>query len=1359
MNRSWIYSILLTCYSLTLSATHIVGGELRYSKNATGGYNVELTMYKDCGPTSIGFPYGTWIEMYDAQTNAYLTSTYCYGGSITSVPNSINIACVTNVPSFCLEKRIYSGTLNYSGTTPNGVYFQYAQCCRNYSISNINSPGSTGMMTKCEVYPAAIGLTNSSPSFNTDPPTIVPSGDTTFVPFSATDADGDSLWYEFVSALDDDGLAVSYASGFSGLNPLPSTYPAQIDGNTGTIWVNMNQTGQYVVSVKITEYRNGTALSSMQRDYQFNVAVFSSMDLIVDSLFSPISCQNPLGNVSVSTVNGTAPYSYLWSTGDTIPTVTSLPPGTYTVDVIDSVGCQDSLTIELHDPSINLATLSVQNPTCSSSNDGWIQAQAAGQNGPFMYSLDSSYQSTGYFSGLSTGSYRLIIEDSAHYCIIDTLIQLTPLPAWNNLTIDSIIDPKCYGYADGAIYLSDTTTSSNYLWSDGSNAGLTRTSLSAGPHEFWIQDISSGCTDTLIVTIIEPLPVLISSLSITPPNCKEALNGSIDLVIGGGMPPYSYEIDSVATVIPINQLGEGNYSIRATDYYGCAVDTLVAIDAPNIWQGLKVDSIRLPKCYDGADGGIWLTDTLIGSSYEWLDNTSLSSLNRINIGAGQYYLRAFKPGCSDTITVNVNSPDKIVFDSLRTVTPYCSQGSNGAIYWSVSGGTGPLSVLLNQSLQSYNSATSLDTGIYRFDVSDSEGCTIDSTIRLLGQNIWHGVYLHSFEDLKCFESGDGKITLKDSLGGASLQWLDLPQTSQLVRSSLDAGTYRIRIYESGNCEDTIEVSLHQPSPLIIDSLFITPAYCLNDTAGRISWSSVGGTGSLQGQLGQNIIGTSVYGLSPGNKTLTITDSLGCLVDTSFVIGIDSSWMGSQVSVYTNPSCFGNNDGSIIIDTTGLFLDGVLWADTALAITTRDSLFAGTYNFIAQKGFGCLDTTTITLVEPDPIVISSIIDSSTMCLSASDGSIQWQAQGGNTSLYAMVDGQYFSGLISGLNNGVTSVRIMDSLGCYSDTNILISSVSKWYDIDTILLNNPTCFAYTDGQISLAIQSKFSIQFGWNSVLDSTTFISNVGAGSQSFIISSNQGCSDTVNFNLVDPIQIELNASISNELCSGDGKAFIDLSPQGGTGGYFVSWSHAPLDTSFTVTGLTSGTYNVIVYDSTACFVLDTFTIENPLNLQVDFVVYDETSCFLYDGYLEVNTEGGIGPYTYYAIAPTLDTFSISALTEGEYTLFVVDSNGCSFVESFEVSNREPFRLFIPNAFTPNGDMINDVFGIGGNPECFTNPRLVIKNYWGSVLFETNDPFNHFWDGDVRSQRAQKNEFEYYFISDEFQTQGKFFLLR
>jgi gliding motility-associated-like protein len=89
--------------------------------------------------------------------------------------------------------------------------------------------------------------------------------------------------------------------------------------------------------------------------------------------------------------------------------------------------------------------------------------------------------------------------------------------------------------------------------------------------------------------------------------------------------------------------------------------------------------------------------------------------------------------------------------------------------------------------------------------------------------------------------------------------------------------------------------------------------------------------------------------------------------------------------------------------------------------------------------------------------------------------------------------------------------------------------------------------------------------------------------------------------------------------------------------------------------------------------------------------------------------------------------------EGIYNFQLVSTNfyGCSDTANTEVRVSDNFQLFMPNAFSPNGDGINDLF-LPAGVQNIGGFKMEIYNRWGEKMFETTDP-SFGWNGIYRGK--------------------------
>ena len=294
---------LLLVSSLWSSASHIVGGEITYkyvSKASNGDitYAVRLSLFLDCkdGKTqSILDDATALINVFNAKSGSLLKNLCKEVSRQSPIRVSANAyKCIKNSPDVCVDLYIYDVNLVLPKLS-NGYIISFERCCRNVIIENINSPGSTGATYWTEIKPESTIGVNSSPVFKSRPPIFLCLNAPFTFDHSATDSDGDSLVYELytpyygasngrprpnfgdirqgtpVFPLSGNRL-VRWISPYSQTDEMGGNPQLEIDELTGRLTVTPTQSGQFVVGIKVKEYRNGVLIGETKRDYQFNAA-------------------------------------------------------------------------------------------------------------------------------------------------------------------------------------------------------------------------------------------------------------------------------------------------------------------------------------------------------------------------------------------------------------------------------------------------------------------------------------------------------------------------------------------------------------------------------------------------------------------------------------------------------------------------------------------------------------------------------------------------------------------------------------------------------------------------------------------------------------------------------------------------------------------------------------------------------------------------------------------------------------------------------------------------------------------------------------------------------------------------------
>lgn len=374
MKRIRLLLYILMCLSPGAYASHIVGGEMTYTCLGNNIYQVRLDIYQDClngDPPAIAQDVPAIFSLFEGNGSLIsVDNSIPYASAPIQVPANFSNSCIKNPPATCLRKATF--IKNYSLPPNNsGYYIVYQRCCRNESVVNISSPGAVGATYFCRIPPSNAQCNNSA-VFRNFPPQIICVDNPLVYDHAATDADGDSLTYEFCTAYDGGSnqnpkpvpstinfSPVNYIGRFSAVNPISARPSLKIDPLSGLITGTPDQTGRYVVTVCCHEWREGVLINTVKREFQFVVtncskAVVADIPQYSDEFNTYIvNCKDRTVNFDNNSTGG---FTYSWDFGvpgrndDTssqfLPTYTYPDTGTYVVKLVVNRGstCPDSIS-------------------------------------------------------------------------------------------------------------------------------------------------------------------------------------------------------------------------------------------------------------------------------------------------------------------------------------------------------------------------------------------------------------------------------------------------------------------------------------------------------------------------------------------------------------------------------------------------------------------------------------------------------------------------------------------------------------------------------------------------------------------------------------------------------------------------------------------------------------------------------------------------------------------------------------------------------------------------------------------------------------------------------------------------------
>lgn len=539
-----------------------------------------------------------------------------------------------------------------------------------------------------------------------------------------------------------------------------------------------------------------------------------------------------------------------------------------------------------------------------------------------------------------------------------------------------------------------------------------------------------------------------------------------------------------------------------------------------------------------------------------------------------------------------------------------------------------------------NSPTGADSTVLKFQVQLTNDCAV-----------WQ---CGSILENRAFLFGTGQISgIQNGNNGASDQ-LDVNGCP-----SIESGVVTVDVSQ---CQDTVIT--------FTDSLCVGETLLLNfpnSTYLTYQWTGPNGfTATINNPTLPN-----VQLVNGGDYVLHVYyDGLECITDTTAPVFVSDN-PTLNLNYIVDDSCFNAGTGAINVSGIGNAPFTYTWSNGDLD-SLANSLGAGTYSVFAEDQYGCSVADTFSITEPTPLtgttsILSNYNGQQISCYDAMDGSAGVVASGGTLPYtYLWTPSNITTATAVNLDAGTHVIQVTDDKGCiYLDSVTLVQPDSI---IITPTITNVGCFGDSTGAIDVTITGgTMPYAYSWSN-LQTTEDLTNLPVGFYTDTLVDINGCSDTVTFQVTEPVgPLSMTSTVNPVVCFGEANGSIELIVSGGTAPYTYNWSNGDPDSL--AGNLASGTYTVEVVDQNGCNLLDTFTLVDPPVMTVTASITSDyngqdISCFnAMDGSADVVVTGGEGAYTY-LWTPTLSTNpAISGLDAGMHVIAVTDSLGCVKMDS------------------------------------------------------------------------------------------------
>ena len=426
------------------------------------------------------------------------------------------------------------------------------------------------------------------------------------------------------------------------------------------------------------------------------------------------------GSIILNVSQGVAPFTYQWSNGANSENIGNLTAGTYSVTVTDAGGCQGFATATITQPSSLLVVSSSTPLDCNGDTDGTAFITAIGGTAPYQY-LWSNNATSPFINALSAGTYLVTVTDALGCSVVSSTIIEEPAPIDISFTNNQLICPEDNNGSITTTIIGGQAPYS-YQWSNGANSENIDL-LTAGVYTVTVTD-NNGCSNTGSTTIeaINPLTVLCHAQDVL---CAGESNGEVNVEVGGGLAPYTFEWSTGSTEMFILDVHAGQYEVTVTDANGCSAICSSQVNEPA--QLIAIYGSTDVTCNGGQDGTLYAnTQGGVGPyTYEWSTGDSTETVE--DLPAGAYGLTLTDAnGCIFICGIIINEPEAITCSS--EVVP--TSPDNPDLYdiiITANGGTGSYQYSIDDGLtyQSSEVFSNLTADTYTVLISDENGCISD----------------------------------------------------------------------------------------------------------------------------------------------------------------------------------------------------------------------------------------------------------------------------------------------------------------------------------------------------------------------------------------------------------------------------------------------------------------------------------------------------------------------------------------------------------------------------------------------------------------------------------------------------------
>ncbi len=579
--------------------------------------------------------------------------------------------------------------------------------------------------------------------------------------------------------------------------------------------------------------------------------------------------------------------------------------------------------------------------------------------------------------------------------------------------------------------------------------------------------------------------------------------------------------------------------------------------------------------------------------------------------------------------------------------------------------------------------------------------------------------------------------------------------------SLITGIYTLLVTDSNQCIAQANIEIYEPSQLGL-ALTTTQLLCYGDSNGIANCIVTGGTPQYSYSWSNGETSQNIENLIGGLYTVTVTDANYCSVIGTVEITSVNQPLELNYSTINN-HCFGNNTGSIYTTISGgtppYQYD---WGHNIHDVNLIE-LHAGTYSLTVSDANNCKIQSVIPITEPSKLTCS--LPNDTKVCKNSDFNIQSSTQGG-TAPYQFYwnTGNITDNITVNINDSsYYSITVTDANACIATDQINIKTYNmpnliSTANFDTVCPGNPVLIS---SQINGGAKPYTYTINGDIANISQTVYPNQVN----NYITQIVDACGNTASANINIYTYNIPQISISSDVLQGCPPLVVNFNDGSGITNANYNWTFGNNDNNYNNSNNPthifdeSGIYNVSLEITTkeGCKIQQTINnmitvfskpeamfevnteVVNFIKPSVDFINLSSENYYNFWYFGDGNMSNETNPY-----------HSFSQIGEYNIMLIVESENGCVDSVKHHIKVKDEFTLYVPTAFSPDGDGINDTFKAVGNGIDTDNFHIAIYDRWGEIIWESND-IEREWNASAKNnnQTVQNGTYKWLIICKDF----------